>query len=72
LLPAGATAPGLAAVVVVDDELEELDESEFFVQPPRTRAKAHARTRGFFIPSDRMREPMREPLRERAERDFAT
>jgi hypothetical protein len=67
---AGAAAPGLASVVV--DEVDELDVSDDFVQPPRTSAKAHARTRGFFIPSDRMREPMREPLRARRERRFAT
>ena len=71
LEPAGAAAPGLAAVVVVVDELEELELSEFFVQPPRTSAKAHARTRGFFIPTNRMREAAHEPLRARAERDFA-
>jgi hypothetical protein len=47
----------------VVDVLEELELSDAFVQPPRTSAKAHARTRGFFIPSDRMRESAREPLR---------
>ncbi|BDE05307.1 hypothetical protein WPS_05830 [Vulcanimicrobium alpinum] len=60
LPPPDDAALGLAAVDVVVVEVSVL-----WVQPPRARPSVHARTKGFFIPTNRMRGPVPEPLRAR-------